>query len=148
MRAFVFAVMTIVGIEKTVAEDLQVQKVPKELTENGFVLEVQFSAERNEYMSPSTSITKIRGFRDRKACWDNAAAIARAVRDAANIANNKGRESFSCNPDTDFKRMSGTIKNQSKFGIEDKKAAALAEILSNEVGEKIRPNFSIKRADQ
>lgn len=148
MRAFVFAVMAIAGIEKALAEDLQVQKVPQELTENGFVLEVQFSAERNEYMSPSTSITKIRGFRDRKACWDNAAAIASAVREAANIANNKGRESFSCNPDTDFKRVSGTIKNPRKIGIEDKKAAALAELLSNEVAANNKSNFFIKSADQ
>ncbi|MFP6797989.1 MAG: hypothetical protein VCA39_02635 [Pseudomonas sp.] len=130
MRAFVFAVMAIGIIGKAVGGDLQVQKVPNELTENGFVLEVQFSAERKEYMSPSTSITKIRGFRDRKTCWDNAAAIAKTIREAAKNAKNIGRESFSCNPETDFKRLSGEVNKPTKAN-RDRKAEALAELLSN-----------------
>ncbi|MGY8831571.1 MAG: hypothetical protein ACKVIS_18895 [Pseudomonadales bacterium] len=147
MKAFVFAVIAIGSIEKAVGNDLTIQKVPKELTENGFVLEVQYSAERNEYMSPSTSITKIRGFRDRKTCWDNAAAIAKSVREAAKKANNNGRESFSCNPDTDFKRLSGELKTQRKLTVEDKKATALAELLSNKAINKNIPSSHVEKSE-
>lgn len=147
MRAFVFAAVAIASIGAASANDMQ---VPKEKVEHGFILEIQYASERNEYMSPSTSITKIRGFRDRKTCWDHAAAIARAVRAAAKDANNRGRESFSCNPDSDFKRLTGAVGTQRRVVVGDKKAAALAEMLSRSVKENQKPNanFSIKKVEE
>lgn len=104
MKKLVCTAVIMCCINNGFAGDPIVQKVPENMVEKGYVLEVTYVAERDEYMSPNTSITKIMGFRDRKTCWDHAAAISKAIREAAKDAKTKGRENFSCNEAWDFKR--------------------------------------------
>ena len=103
MKALVFLALITAGTETVFAADVQVQKIPDLLVENAYTLEYQFAAERVEYMNPSVSSTKITGFRDRKKCWDHAAAIAKAIREAAKETTHIGRTTFGCNESSEFR---------------------------------------------
>lgn len=102
-KAFVLITTGLLSVKGAFAQDPQVQKVPENLVEKTFTLEVQFAAERTEYMNASVSSTVIRGFSEKKSCWEHASQVTQAIQEAAKKSGHKGRISFSCNPDTDFK---------------------------------------------
>lgn len=105
MRALGILAIVVASVGATNTAVLSAQEVPDNLIEKGYTLEVQFSAERVEYMSPSVSITKIRGFRDRQTCWKHAASIRKAIEGAAKDSTHTGKILFSCNEDTDFRKQ-------------------------------------------
>lgn len=52
MKALVFLALITPNAMTMLAADSEVQKTPDNLVENGYTLEVQFAAERTEYMNP------------------------------------------------------------------------------------------------
>lgn len=102
-KAFLCITTGLICSKAAFAQDPEVQRVPENLVEKIFTLEVQFAAERTEYMNASVSSTVLRGFSEKKSCWEHASQITQAIQTAAKESGHKGRISFSCNPDTDFK---------------------------------------------
>jgi hypothetical protein len=102
IAALIFGATLNIGAATAQAQEAKV--IPKHLVEEGFVLEVEFAAERNEYMDGSNSITKIRGFRNREECWKHADTISKALWAAAKEAKTTGRHSMTCDPNVDFRK--------------------------------------------
>ncbi len=105
MKALVALTIIAASTESVLGAELQVQKIPDNMIEKGFALEVVFAAERVDYMTTSVSSTKIRGFRDRKTCWDHAAKIGNAISEAAKDTTDRGRMSFNCHEEEDFRKF-------------------------------------------